>query len=70
MSDITVTHWERDGLHRGYANAPDGTVLGWVDVATGEVSLNAPATRIESTESALRTWARETFTQQLSELPA
>ena len=70
MSDITVTHWERDGLHRGYANAPDGTVLGWVDVATGEVSLNAPAARIEPTESALRTWARETFMQQLSELPA
>ena len=58
MSDITITPWTHDGLLRGYAIAPDGTSLGWIDACIGELSLHAPATDIETVASALRSWAR------------
>jgi len=57
VSDITVTPWMHDGLHRGYATTPDGTALGWIDAGTGELSLYAPATVLEDVASVLRTWA-------------
>lgn len=58
MTDITVTPWERFGLHRGYAHSPDGTSLGWIDVGTGEVSIHAPAAHEEAVAEALRSWAQ------------
>jgi len=58
MTDITVTPWDRFGLERGYAHSPDGTSLGWIDVATGEVSVHAPAADEEQVAEALRAWAQ------------
>ena len=57
VSDITVTPWMHDGLHRGYAVRPDGSALGWIDVGTGELSLYAPATVLQTVASMLRSWA-------------
>lgn len=57
MTDITVTAWERFGLHRGYAHTNDGASLGWIDVGSGEVSIHAPAIHEEAVAEALRIWA-------------
>ena len=57
MTDITVTPWERFGLHRGYAHTADGASLGWIDVGTGEVSIHAPAIHEGAVADALRSWA-------------
>ncbi len=37
--EITITHWSRYGHDRGYATAPDGAKLGWIDLKTGAVTV-------------------------------
>jgi hypothetical protein len=39
VTDVTVGRWRRYGKDRFYANAGDGTKLGYIEVATGEVVL-------------------------------
>lgn len=43
MTELQIVEWKRYGKHRGYVKRPDGTRLGWVDVATGEMHLEADA---------------------------
>lgn len=43
MTDITITRWAKYGHERGYATAPDGTKLGWIDVKTGAIKLELEA---------------------------
>jgi hypothetical protein len=38
-SEVRINRWKRYGKDRFYANASDGTRLGYIDVATGEVVL-------------------------------
>lgn len=36
--ELKVTRWKRYGHDRLYANLPDGTAVGWVDVKTGDIT--------------------------------
>ncbi|MGQ5639485.1 MULTISPECIES: nuclease-related domain-containing protein [unclassified Streptomyces] len=37
--ELHVTRWKRYGHDRLYANLPDGTAVGWADVATGNITV-------------------------------
>ncbi|MFI2511346.1 nuclease-related domain-containing protein [Streptomyces sp. NPDC018972] len=37
--ELRVTRWKRYGHDRLYANLPDGTAVGWVDVTTGNITV-------------------------------
>ncbi|MFH9088108.1 nuclease-related domain-containing protein [Streptomyces sp. NPDC017673] len=37
--ELHVTRWKRYGRDRLYANLPDGTAVGWVDVMTGDITV-------------------------------
>ncbi|MFD8202154.1 nuclease-related domain-containing protein [Streptomyces sp. NPDC059701] len=37
--ELHVTRWKRYGHDRLYANLPDGTAVGWADVATGDITV-------------------------------
>ncbi|MFF6824299.1 NERD domain-containing protein [Streptomyces longwoodensis] len=37
--ELHVTRWKRYGHDRLYANLPDGTAVGWVDVTSGDVTV-------------------------------
>ncbi|MFJ8152529.1 nuclease-related domain-containing protein [Streptomyces sp. NPDC094468] len=37
--ELHVTRWKRYGHDRLYANLPDGTAVGWTDVATGDITV-------------------------------
>ncbi|MFJ8197294.1 nuclease-related domain-containing protein [Streptomyces sp. NPDC096152] len=37
--ELHVTRWKRYGHDRLYANLPDGTAVGWVDVTTGDITV-------------------------------
>ncbi|MGW1588341.1 nuclease-related domain-containing protein [Streptomyces sp. NPDC002386] len=37
--ELNVTRWKRYGHDRLYANLPDGTAVGWADVATGDITV-------------------------------
>jgi hypothetical protein len=37
--ELKVTRWKRYGHDRLYANLPDGTAAGWMDVRTGEITV-------------------------------
>jgi hypothetical protein len=52
MTGLTVTRWRRYGKDRLYVNADDGTRVGWLDVATGEWTLERDDLR-EAFERAL-----------------
>ncbi|WP_291380061.1 NERD domain-containing protein [Demequina sp.] len=39
IHDISITRWTRYGHDRGYATAADGTKLGWINLNTGDVTL-------------------------------
>ncbi|WNM26398.1 nuclease-related domain-containing protein [Demequina capsici] len=52
---ITVNNWKRYGQHRGYANLPDGTRVGWIDVPTGTITIESPEHDAEA-RAALGEW--------------
>lgn len=52
---ITLHHWTRYGKEHVYANAPDGTRLGFLDVKTGIVTLEPGAD--PRVDDALRGWS-------------
>jgi len=56
MAEIVINEWKKFGHHRGYAEALDGSMLGYVDAKTGEVVLE-PGVPPEPLTSQLRTWA-------------
>jgi hypothetical protein len=37
--ELKVTRWKRYGHDRLYANLPDGTVVGWADMRTGNITV-------------------------------
>jgi hypothetical protein len=56
MTDITITEWKRYGHHRGYAEDAAGAKLGYVDLKTGEVTLEDGASP-EPATAKLLAWA-------------
>ncbi|WP_062385093.1 nuclease-related domain-containing protein [Demequina iriomotensis] len=54
MTDIALNRWTRYGHDRVYAAGPDGTRLGFIDLKTGEVTLEPSVDA--SVGDALRTW--------------
>jgi len=56
MNDITIARWKRYGHDRGYATAADGAKLGWIDLKTGVVTIEAGADAA-SVNAALRAWS-------------
>ncbi|WP_062460860.1 nuclease-related domain-containing protein [Demequina soli] len=55
MTDITLNRWTRYGHDRVYAAGPDGARLGYLDLKTGEVTLEPDADA--SVDDALRDWS-------------
>ena len=61
MTEITINEWRRGARHHGYANLPDGSTLGWVDLATGSTTLKpeCPPEQVDAVVAQLLTWAAE-----------
>ncbi len=55
MGGITIKRWAKGRSVRGYAKAADGAELGWIDLKTGEVTLEDGADAVAVT-AALQAW--------------
>lgn len=55
MDEVVVTRWSKYGHDRGYATAPDGTKLGWIDLKTAAVTIEPGADATQVT-AALIAW--------------
>lgn len=66
MTDIVINRWKNYGKDRGYAALADGTKLGWIDLLTGAVTVEAGADG-PAVASALTAWARATVPAQPAE---
>ncbi|HEY5185653.1 MAG TPA: hypothetical protein VIM19_12275 [Actinomycetes bacterium] len=42
MTTLTVSRWTKYGKDRLYVNTPDGQRVGWLDLATGQTSIERP----------------------------
>jgi hypothetical protein len=56
VSGIVITRWTRYGHDRGYATAADGTKLGWINLNTGDVTLE-DGVDASAVTAALLAWA-------------
>ncbi|WP_406392164.1 nuclease-related domain-containing protein [Streptomyces sp. NBC_00887] len=54
MQDLKVTSWQLFGHDRLYVNLPDGTAIGWADLANGTITVLHPRYRDAVTDALAR----------------
>ncbi|MDQ0793992.1 NERD domain-containing protein [Streptomyces sp. B1I3] len=54
MQDLKVTSWQLFGHDRLYVNLPDGTAIGWADLASGTITVLHPRYRDAVTDALAR----------------